>query len=86
LSLIQHRLREYLRLAPLLQEVHYVKLFFHLFFASLEHIMLFEFRYFSSPLSQAHTLTYVVNHVAESVVEPPSVNQIDEDLSDITLI
>jgi hypothetical protein len=86
LALIQHGLREYLRLAALLQEIHYVKLFLHLFFAPLEHIMLFEIASYASPLSQAYTLPNVVNHVAESVFEPPSINQIDEDLSDITLI
>ena len=86
MPLIQHGLREYLRLAALLQEVHYVKLFLHLFFAPYEHIVLFEIASYASPLSKAYTLPNIVNHVAESVVEPPSVNQIDEDLSDITLI
>ena len=86
MPLIQHGLREYLRLAALLQEIHYVKLFLHLFFAPLEHIMFFEVLSFSTSPSKAYTLTDVVNHVAEFVVESPSINQIDEDLSDITLI
>jgi len=86
LPLIHHDLCEKLCLAALLQHVHYIKLFLHLFFAPLEHIMLFEIASYASPLSQAYTLPNVVNHVAESVVESPSINQIDEDLSDITLI
>ena len=86
MSLIQHDLCEKLRLAPLLQHVHYIKLFLHLFFAPLEHIVLFEIGSYASPLSQAHTLPNVFNDVADSIVESPSINQIQEDLSDIALV
>ena len=86
MALIQHGLSEELRLATLFKQVHYVKLFLHLFFASLEHLMVFKIDFFIPPLSEAYTLPNVLNHVADSVFEPPSINQIDEDLSDITLI
>lgn len=86
MSLIQHGLREKLRLAALFKQVNYVKLFLHLFFASLEHLMLFKIVFFISPLSEAYTLQNVLNHVADSVFEPPSINQIEEDLSNITLV
>ena len=86
MSLIQHGLREKLRLAALFEQVHDVKLFLHLLFASLEHLMLFKIVFFISPLSKAYKLTNVLNHDAEFVFEPPSINQIEEDLSNITLV